>query len=196
MENNENQFSELEEMRAQVSLLRQKLDKESIVTDKLLRETMKRKAHTINANAWVSVAASVFVIFWALLFLPLQGFSWWFIGATILMMLVCDFFTWKYHRNVNNKTMSGDLVTVAKVMRKLKQDYQNWIKYGIAMLVVWFIWLSVEYCVILNDWRIALLTIAMLLVGLSIGAFIGLRMHKSVINNAKDIIQQIEEEEA
>lgn len=194
MENNENQFSELEEMRAQVALLQQKLNKETIVTDKLLRDTMKRKAHTINANAWISVGASIFVILWALLSLPSEGFSWWFIGATIIMMLVCDFFTWKYHKNVNSKTMSSDLVTVAKVMKKLRKDYQNWKKYGIAMLIVWFCWLATEYCIIIDNWKIAAATFIFLLIGVSIGCFIGLRMHNSVINNAEDIIQQIEED--
>lgn len=194
MENNVNQIAELEEMRSQVALLRQKLDNEAIVTDKLLRDAMKRKANTINANAWVSVGASVFVIAWALLYLPSYGFSWWFSGITIVMMLVCDFFTWKYHKNVNKKTMNSDLVTVAKVMKKLKEDYQNWMKYAIVMICFWFSWLTTEMCFILNDWKIALISIGILAVSLSIGCFIGMRMHRSVINNADDIIKQIENE--
>ena len=85
MENNEINNSELETMRAQIALLKDKLDKETIVSDKLLRDTMRHKARNINANAWISVAASIFVIFWALFYLPGEGFSWWFSGATILM---------------------------------------------------------------------------------------------------------------
>lgn len=34
-----------------------------------------------------------------------------------------------------------------------------------------------------------------LLIGLAIGGFIGLKMHKSVIRNAEEIINQIEENE-
>ena len=132
MENSEINNSELETMRAQIALLKDKLDKETIVSEKLLRDTMRHKARTINNNAWVSVAASIFVIFWALAYLPSEGFSWWFITATILMMLVCDFFTWKYHKDVNTKTVSGDLLTVAKVMKKLRDNYKKWLKYSIA----------------------------------------------------------------
>lgn len=193
MENNQD-FKELDEMRAQISLLNKKLEKESIVNERLLRDAMKSKAKTINANAWVSVGASVFVIIWALFFFPAEGFSWCFTAITIIMMLVCDFFTWKHHKNVNSKTMNGDLVTVAKVMKKLRDDYVNWLKYGIIMVTFWFAWLATEYCIILKDWKLSILIIVSLLISLAIGGFIGLRMHRSVIHNAEDIIKEIEEE--
>lgn len=193
MENSEINNSELETMRAQIALLKEKLDKETIVSEKLLRDTMRHKARTINTNAWISVAASIFVIIWALAYIPKEGFSWWFAGATVLMMLVCDFFTWKYHKNVNAKTMSGDLLTVAKVMKQLRDNYKKWLKYSIAMISVWFVWLSIEFCILLDDWRLAVVMIIALLIGLAIGGFIGLKMHNSVIRNAEEIIQQIED---
>ena len=193
MENSEINNSELETMRAQIALLKEKLDKETIVSEKLLRDTMRHKARTINTNAWVSVGASIFVIIWALAYIPKEGFSWWFAGATVLMMLVCDFFTWKYHKDVNAKTMSGDLLTVAKVMKQLRDNYKKWLKYSIAMISVWFVWLSVEFCIQLNDWRLSIILIVVLLIGLAIGGFIGLKMHNSVIRNAEEIIQQIED---
>ena len=195
MENSEINNSELETMRAQIALLKDKLDKETIVSEKLLRDTMRHKARNINANAWISVVASIFVIFWALTFLPSEGFSWWFVAATILMMLVCDFFTWKYHKDVNAKTMSGDLLTVAKVMKQLLDNYKKWLKYSIAMITVWFVWFAIEYCIQLSDWRVAVIMIIALLIGLAIGGFIGLKMHNSVIRNAEEIISQIEEGE-
>ena len=193
MENSKINNSELETMRAQIALLKDKLDKETIVSDKLLRDTMRHKTRNINANAWVSVGASIFVIFWALTFLPIEGFSWWFAGATILMMLVCDFFIWKYHKDVNAKTMNSDLLTVAKVMKQLRDNYKKWLKYSIGLIAVWFVWFAVEYCILLSDWRVALFMIIALLVGLAIGGFIGLKMHNSVIRNAEEIISQIEE---
>ena len=195
MENKEINNAELETMCAQIALLKEKLDKETIVSEKLLRDTMRHKAKSINTNAWVSVGASIFVIFWALVFLPCEGFSWWFAGATILMMLVCDLFTWKYHKDVNTKTMSGDLLTVAKVMKQLRDNYQKWLKYSIAMSIVWLVWLSIEYYIQLKDWKLTITIIIATLIGGGIGGFIGWKMHKSVIRNAEEIISQIEENE-
>lgn len=193
MENNQD-FMELDEMRAQISLLNKKLEKESIVNERLLRDAMKNKAQKINANAWVSVGASVFVIIWALFFFPAEGFSWCFTAITIIMMLVCDFFTWKHHKNVNRKTMNGDLVTVAKVMKKLRDDYVNWLKYGIIMVIFWFAWFITEYSLVIGNRKLCIATICGALIGGAIGGFIGIRMHRSVIHNAEDIIKEIEEE--
>lgn len=192
MENYEKEFEELEEMRSQAALLKNKLDQESIVTDEMLRKVMKRKANIINSNAWISVAASLYVIIWSLCFLRSEGFSLAFIITTIVMMLVCDFFTWRYHKDVNKKTMNGDLVTVAKVMKKLKKNYKNRMKYGISMLGIWFVWFAAEYCNILDNTKLFLGTLVLLIVGVTVGALLGYRMHKSVINNADEVIKQIE----
>lgn len=194
MENYENNGQELEEMRAQLTVLKNKLDKEAIINERLLRDTMKRKANAINANAWISVGCGIFVIFWAVFFLSQIGFSRYFAVVTIVMMLFCIFITWKQHRNVNSKTMNGDLLTVAKVMKKLKEDYVNWLKYSFILIAIWLPWLATEYCLILKDWKKCVFVVSGLFVGAAIGAFIGLRMHKSVIRNAEDIIKEIEEE--
>lgn len=195
MENSKINNSELETMRAQITLLKDKLDKETIVSEKLLRDTMRHKAKSINTTAWVGVAASIFVIFTVLTSFRSLGFSWWFIAATILMMLVCDFFTWKYHKDVNAKTMNSDLFTVAKVMKQLRDNYKKWLKYSIAMITVWLVWLSIEYYIQLNDCKLAITIIIATLIGAAIGGFIGWKMHKSVIRNAEEIISQIEEGE-
>ena len=43
-----NETNELEEMRAQMALLKEKLNKEEILTDNLLKQTMTGKMSTIN----------------------------------------------------------------------------------------------------------------------------------------------------
>lgn len=195
MENENIEQMEIESMRAQIALLKDKLSRETIISDKLLRETTKTKAKNINNIAWVSVFASIFVIFSSLTSFPRIGLSWWFCGGTIVMMLVCDVFTWQMHKNVNKKTLDGDLLTVAKIMRKLKQQYIDWLKYSIILVVAWFIWLSIEFWKVIEDWRVAAAMIGSALVGCIIGGFIGLKMHRNVVRNADEIIRQIEEDE-
>lgn len=193
MEQEEKNTQCKQELQCQLDLLKRKLEKEAIVNDEMMHAFLKRKFVTINNNAWVSVFFSILVVLWAIFYLPKQGFSVCFSVATIVMMLVCDFYTWKYHKNVNSKTMNGDMVTVAKVMHQLKQDYQNWIKYGVAMVVVWFVWMTIEFSLKQNDWKIIVIQTVALLIGLGIGGFLGFRMHQSVIGGAEEVIRQIEE---
>lgn len=192
MENIDN-IQTLEELREQAAILKNKLDKENIVSEEVLRKVMRHKARTINNNAWISVAASIVVILMAVFYFPQYGLSIWFSIGTITMMLVCDLFTWKYHKNLNAKTLNSDLLTVAKTAKKLKQNYLNWLKYGIALCFGWFVWYAIEMSLHCRSWQEAMLTVLILAAGTVIGGVIGFRMHRKVINTCDEIIRQIEE---
>lgn len=192
MENFEN-TQPLEELREQAAILKNKLENENIVSEEVLRKAMKHKARTINNNAWISVAASILVILMAVFYFPQSGLSIWFSIGTIAIMLVCDVFTWKYHKNLNSKTLNSDLLTVAKTAKKLKENYRNWFKYSITLCAVWFVWYSIEMTLHCRSWREALLTIVLLAAGTVLGMIIGLRMHRKVISTCDEIIRQIEE---
>lgn len=192
MENTNN--VQLEELRGQAELLKKKLDKEIIVNDALLRQTVKRKATAINRMAWISFIASIFIILCAVLFFPAEGFSIHFCIVTIVMALACDFFTWKYHKDINPHTLNGDLLTVAKTMKKLKSDYLRWQKYSIIIMIFWFAWYGTEYVMISSDWKHAVGKVVSILIGGGIGAYVGLKMDRKVIVTADEIIKQIEQE--
>ena len=82
---------------------------------------------------------------------------------------------------------------VAKTAKKLKKNYHNWLKYGISLFFVWFVWYSIEMGIHSKSWKEALLTILLLAVGGIIGGLIGFRMHRKVIDTCDEIIRQIEE---
>lgn len=189
MENIDNNHPELETLREQAALLKKKLEQETIVSEEVLRATMKRKVRTINRQAIASGVAAVVVIAAAIFYFPTLGLSCYFSAVTIVMMLVCIFFTLKYHKNVNAKSMGNDLVTVAKIMKKLKADYINWLKYGFAMIIVWAVWYAIELRIANGSWHEALNTVIAVVVGLFLGGFIGFRMHKKVVSTCDEIIQ-------
>ena len=185
--------SELEQMRRQLALLKEKLDKEEFVNDRLLRESMKSKADTVNRQGVISFAAGV----WALLivgcFWVPMGFSLTFCIVTVLMMIICMVDTWRIHRPVNSQLLSGDLLTVAKTMLKVKKAYQRWLFFGIPMALGWIVYLGFEiYRFTGHNWGRALPIIIAGLVGGLIGGIIGLRMHKKVVHTCDDMVRQIE----
>lgn len=191
MENIDNNHPELEALREQAALLKKKLDQETIVSEEVLRKTMKRKVRTINAQAIASGVAAVVVIAFAIFFFPQIGLSTYFSIGTIAMMLVCVSFTLKYHKNVNAKSMGRDLVTVAKIMKKLKTDYMNWLKYGFAMAIGWALWFCIELRIASGSWHEALSTVIAVVIGLFIGGFVGFRMHKKVVDTCDEIIDSV-----
>ena len=48
-----NENMELEQLREQLSILKRKLEKETIVNDRLMRNAMKNKAKNITRNGWI-----------------------------------------------------------------------------------------------------------------------------------------------
>lgn len=185
----------LEEMRGQIAILKDKLATENIVNDRLLRKVVSSSVRNINTQAWLSVAASVFVILAAVLFFPEFGLSNVFIVFTVLMMLFCDFMTWRMHRGVNSRTMTQDLKTVAGLMKRVRKDYQDWLKYGIIICILWGTWFCIE---ILNNCsdghHEGLYMVLGAILGGLVGGFIGLRMQRSVVSSCDEVLSQIGEE--
>ncbi len=192
MENNN--FAELEELRSQMAVLKEKLNREEIVSERLLRQTMKGHVRFINSQAWVSGAACVAVI----LMMPGLGqefgLSLWLILYTAAMMLFSMGATIVYHRGVSPDMMNGNLLQVAKRMRKLKSDYKNWKYIGYPMAAAWFIWFSAEIVLTTAVNRtMAMSLLSGLLVGGIAGVVIGLKMQKKTISTIDEIISQIED---
>lgn len=179
-------------MRAQMSLLKSKLEREEIVNDKLMRETMKQKIDFINHKVWTNSLSSVLVIVMAVWLFPIFGFSMWLVGYTVLMMLVCLLFTWIDHRGFSPEIMNGDLLTAAKRMRKLKKDYHDWHYIGYPLLAVWVVWFIFEVSSRFEDANMARAMIVGLVVGLLVGGFIGIRLERNTLKRVDEIIDSIE----
>lgn len=185
---------ELEEMRQQVSLLKEKLDRQELVNDKMLRKTMKTKISSLKVQQYTEYFSALFVITIGSVIFKAMGCSWSFVIGTILYMSVCAVATFIMHRNLNrDDTANGDLLTVAKHAKKLKKDYHDWFYFAIPSIILWLAWFGYEQYQIYNDMKMALGVFIGALIGGAIGGTIGLLMHRKAKNTLNDIIEQIEE---
>ena len=85
-----NENFDLENMREQMNTLKSKLDKQTILSDRFIRQSMNKTASNISRRYNVIMALSVFMIpygYWV--FVKLCGFSLAFWIATSIFMLVC-----------------------------------------------------------------------------------------------------------
>lgn len=189
-------MDELQEMQAQMALLKEKLNNEEIVNDQLLRDVTRLRVRRVNRNVWIETICVLFVITVDNGVFHQLGCSWWFIGGTTAMMLACLLATVIPHRRVKeHEIMQGDLLTVAKQVRRLRQAYDDWLKIGIPMALVWVIWLLVELYFQHTDNLPLFVCIAIgILGGGAVGGWIGGRQHKKYVREMDEIIRQIEAE--
>lgn len=185
-----------DEMRDQITLLKQKLDRQEIVNDSLLREAMRGKMGAIN---WTKYKSYICVAL-CIIFYPVMSwagvFSNAFVFATCAMMLFCAYGTYYVHRPVDRMDlMTDDLATVAKVMAKFRKQYNQWLFYVTpALLIPWLSWALYEYAWKnapdgVSHWMLAL----PILIGAAIGGLIGYHWHCKAVDAADNIIKQIEE---
>lgn len=192
----ENNYT-LEQMRSDYQALKAALDKQEIINDRLLRETMRGKVSSIRRKVAVSVACAVSVMLTAPFIFhynPVFQVSWWFIAGTELLMAGCLFFDLKFNHKVQSFDISScDLLTFSKDVRSLKERYRKWVKWGLAMAVLWTGWLCAEAWIHSEEHTVTLFMTVGLAVGLLIGGILGYSLDRKIIGTCDEIISSIED---
>jgi len=185
---------EFEEMRSQISILKDKLEKQAIVNETHIRNSMKSKASDINRIVTVTIVLGVFALVYPAWFFHTQGLSLAFIAATVVMMAVCLTLTIVQRINLGKLDFSkGNLLQTAQVLGKLRIHYKEWWKIAVPMLVIWFSWMMYEFITIQGMSPLTMGFCCGAGVGVIIGGIIGIRTNRKVVRKANEILDQIEE---
>lgn len=198
MENNTLISHELEEMRAQLGMLKDKLEKQTIINETHIRNSMKSKMSDINKTVTGTIIAGVFALCYSTWFFYWQDFSLAFVIATFVMLAVCLGITIAQRVILGKMDFSqGNLVETAEKLSKIKKHYQDWYKIAIPLIIVWFGWMIYEMLSIHSmESPLAIGFCCGALIGGVIGGIIGMRINRKVARKATEILDQIAELEA
>lgn len=182
---------ELEEMREQLSVLKEKLEKESIVNDRMMRTIMKQKVKSIKRYTRFICILAIFAIpycTWA--FMHQMHMSVWFTAVTDIFLVLAVIYDYFIQKNIiANELMDDDLIDVKQKMISFKRKQADWLKIGIPFIVVWLGWFAFE-----NMERAdAKFIIIGGIVGAIIGSCIGIKNYMKMRRMATEVISQIEE---
>lgn len=184
---------ELDNMRQQMATLKQKLEQQEIVNDRIIRKSMKKNARSITRRYYILIAIALLMIpygYWA--FVKLSGLSITFWIGTSLFMLVCAGATYYNSLRLSNANMMrGNLIDVQRDMARAKKFDNYWLLFGIPAAILWFAWYGSEV------WKQDPDAAETLLFGGTFGAIlgliIGLSIHFRSQRQYREIIDQIEE---
>lgn len=195
----ETKHTEFEEMRQQLDILKNKLDNQTLINDKLIRQSMLNKMSFMKKYTWVSFLVLLFIYYGYNEVRIMFNMSWWFYGFTVLVMTFCVCFD-AYINHVNKKEfLNGDLIATSLQMQRMKKLRKRSLLYGIFFMTIWVSWFVIElyngsgaanggentsmFYGILVGGGVGLIA------GVAIGIWLYLRMQR--INS--DIISQIDE---
>ena len=189
-----NENFDLENMRQQMTTLKNKLNKQEIVNDLFVRRSMRNEVNTIARRYYIIMAVGLFMVpygYWC--FVKLCGLSLFFWIVTSIFMLVCVGATYYTLRKINDPNlMNRNLVEARKKVASAKKFEANWLFLGIPAVVLWLGWFLYEVYQIHGGaldnglfWGGC--------IGGIIGAICGLSLNFRTQHEYQDIIDQIED---
>lgn len=189
MENNDNTLREMQE---QMQQLRDKLDNQKIVNERILKKSCSQTASRLRFKANLPILFAVA----AMLMMPAlrtYGVSMGFIIFTWVLMLVCIVATILTNRHIPQ--MDRDLVTATQELTRFKKIHAEWIKFAIPMIIVWVGYLCWD--LFRNgsgiDPMLRYGFLAGVVTGVILGGLLGFKIRRDQLNAADELLDQIEE---
>lgn len=185
---------ELEEMKIQIDNLKKKLEDQTIVNEKHIRNSFRTKISDINRTVTITIIVGILALVYCTWFFHFKGLSLAFTIATGIMLAVCVMLTLIQKKHLSRIDIStGNLLETARDISKIRSHYKEWYKTAIPMIIIWVGWMTYE---ILTRFGMTPMTIGFLsgaATGVILGGFIGGRINKKIINRAEELLGYIEE---
>jgi divalent metal cation (Fe/Co/Zn/Cd) transporter len=185
--------NDFEEMRQQMNILKDKLQRQNIVNDRIFRRSMKRNVSGISRRYTFVAILCILMIpysYWA--FVKLTGMSIYFWVVTSAFMLLAFGYTIYNGRHLNSHILEKDLVKARTEMAKAKKLDHDWLKIGIPSGILWLGYLGYEFYKLQvgENWLTILICLIICAV---LGGAIGLKMHFKNQDEYEEIISEIDD---
>ena len=185
---------ELEQMRLQVDIMRKKLEKQTIISDTHIRNSMKSKQYEMTKIIACTIFIGALSLPYCIWIFYKFGFSLLFIVATGLMLVGCLGITIKQRSSLKSFDFTqGNLVDVATKLNKVKTHYHEWIKIALPMILLWTSWLVYEGITRMEPSPIQMGFLTGIGVGVILGGIVGYRINRKIVSKSTEILEHIKE---
>jgi hypothetical protein len=185
-------IEEFETMKKQLEVLKDKLDKETIINEQLMRKAMKEKVSKLHKDAIIIACVALFGIpycTWAFSFMHLPEL---FIVVTDIFFAIAIVYTYITHKGLKaNDLLDGNLIEVSHKIIKMRRLESLWLRFSIPFITIWFAWFIYEVIKQTEDEAISMAIGGV--VGGIIGGAIGVSKYRKSRKKSQEILLQIEE---
>ncbi len=190
-----NENFEMENMRQQMNTLKKKLQEQEIVNDRIIRQSIRNTASTINRRYFIVMILCLLIIphsYWTFIKLSGFDFSFW-IGTSIFILCCAGATLYNMNRNARaTNMMRNNLVEVRREIARSKKFDTDWLWVGFPSLILWFGWWTYEVWKYYGSDAAQTFMVAGG-IGAIIGGALGFYMHTKTQCQYQEIIDQIED---
>lgn len=187
---------DLKEFREQFNLLKGKLSQQEIVTEGDIKSATKKSISWIKRSGMLYLIVCVASIPFCSIALMHMGFSVPFTCATAVYTFAAALITFITHRAVcgSDRWIENSLLEVSEAYAKLRRRYMQTMAISIPALSGWCIWLYFDTVIKFpNNPEMASKVLEAIIVGLVVGAPIGIWRYIKTIRHADGILAHVKE---
>ena len=115
-------MTELEQMREQMSIFKSQLDKQQIINEQLVRNTMGNKMSWIKKFIWAEIILVPIILIIMASFHASEGLSWWLFAFLAIGLIADTTGDFIINRIPKGQMLSGDLVETSQRLIKMKKQ--------------------------------------------------------------------------
>ena len=137
---NNTPVNEVEELRQQLALFKQRLDQQEIVSDRLLRRSMNARLNIFTKTSVVTDAIGL--LFMPIILIALHAIGVpWYLGAFVLLMIIIELaYNIAAHRQLQRLFADGnDLLTVRRGLLRFKKTERMWMLIAVPLIILWLL---------------------------------------------------------
>lgn len=195
--------NELEQLREQMQVLREKLDKQHIINDRMVKRSVRSKMSWIKIYVYVEFLVLPFLalIWWVMK--DMFALSW-FCYAFLMVMSTIDVI-WDYRINITSlnldKVEDNSLMDTLHKLTTMKKMRAKSFFIMMPLVVLWLVWVGVEMWQHLGtvgeSGGVAEATayggFAGLIIGIPLGLFVAIRIYCKMQRTNDELIAQIQD---
>ncbi len=182
---------ELEQMREQVALLKEKLLRQQIISERAIIEAAQKGISKLNKSGKIWGVFGVFAVVYCTWAFHGFGLSDTFVIGTAILLLICAIVTIYAHWKLRSIDVTrGNLVDIAERLISFRKIYSRYHLFSVPMLLVWCCFLYYDAQRMLDNAEGFLIAGA---VGGLIGGAIGLKAYFKVIRETDKVLANIKE---
>ena len=185
------EHTELNELREQIALLKDKLQRQQIISEQNIIAAAQKGISKLNKTGNIWGIFGIFAVVYCTFVFHRFGFSDGFVIGTAIFLAICAAVTIYAHWGIRSiDVANGNLVDIAQRLIRFRKIYSRYHLYSVPMLLVWCYFLYYDAQRMLDNAEYFLIGGC---VGGLIGAVIGLKAHFKVIRETDNVLKNINE---